>query len=186
MQTETLSPSRISFLEDAMRGLVTLIVCGGVAAALLMPILGQSGLAQQPPDYIDISQSDFEAIDGMVREILEPLAREDMDSLRKNLTKHLEPGLHGKLEDLVGAVRQCEEAAGRFREAKYVQHLSIKNVTDYYVFQYAGMHKASVAAWEFCVYRVEQKWKVVGLRCEAGNPVEFFRFPELQYRSFAK
>jgi hypothetical protein len=173
-------------MEGIMRILVTAIAGSVVILVLVMLLERQQSMAQQPRDYIDISQTDFEKIDDIARKTLDPLKEGDIETFGKDLPKHMGNLLLDDRDVVVGCASLCHERLGKCRGVTYVDHLSVSNVKDYYVFHYASMHEVSMAGWEFVFYKTGEEWKIVGLRCEVDNPVEFFEFRELQYESFAK
>jgi hypothetical protein len=171
-----------------MRSIIAAAVGGVVVAVVFVVLCGQQTLAQQPANYTDISQNDFKEIDDAVRKVFEPLKKGDNDGFKKLFLENSAPGIadtpgFGGLNNIL---TMYKDAFGESKDLKYVRHDSIENVTDYYVFFYADMRRISLVPWELAFYRVDGKWKIVGFRCEAGNPVEFFKFPELQYKSFSK
>ncbi len=142
-------------------------------------------MAQQPASYVDISQSDFEKIDGIVRKLFEPLKKGDVKEFKKLFLKHCSPALQN-VDALSGAVEYDQNTFGNTRDVKYVRHESITNVTDYYLFYYADLRETSVAPWEFKFYRTKEEWKIAGFRTDPQSPVDFFKFSALQYKSFTK
>jgi hypothetical protein len=152
---------------------------------VVLLVCGQPGLAQQPARYVDISQDDFKAIDSIVRKILEPLKKGGFEEFKKLCEKHYVTGFEG-ISFFKPVMARYEQIFGKSRDIKYVRHVSIKNVTDYYVFYYADLRELSLIPWELSFYKVKGEWKINGIRTEAGSPVEFFKFCELQYKSFTK
>ena len=168
-----------------MRTFAAAVLGGAVVVVAFLLLNGEPGMAQQPQSYVDISQADFEAIDGVVRKFFAPLKKGDTAAFKKLFIELSVPNMPG-VDALENVVVKYANTFGRHRDLKYVRHYAIKNVTDYYVFFYADMREISVMPWELTFYKVKDKWTITGFRTEAGCPVDFFKFPELQYKSFKR
>jgi hypothetical protein len=168
-----------------MNNLGVIFLGGAIAVDFFLVLHGQPGLAQQPSSYVDISSSDFEKIDGIVRKILEPLKEGKIDEFEKRLTKHSAPDME-ELGDFKDLLKEDNETVGKTRDIRYVRHESVKNVTDYYVFYYADMRESELFPWSFTFYKVKGEWKIIRYRFDVQSPVEFFKFGELQYDSFSR
>ena len=168
-----------------MKSFAAAVVGGGVVVVFFLLFCGQQGLAQQPPSFADIAQSDFEKIDGIVRKILEPLKEGNRDEFEKRISMYSTPNMKG-YGDFGDLLKESSGAINKTRDIRYVRHESVKNVTDYYVFYYADLRESKLFPWSFALYRVKEEWKVLSYRFDAQSPVEFFKFGGLQYDSFSR
>jgi hypothetical protein len=162
-------------------------VIGGLVVAFAFATLNlQHGMAQQkPPNYLDISQKDFEAIDGIVKELAAALKAGDMEKFKLIFRKHSSPALQDT-DSFAAAMEANRSSFGGTSEVKYIRHSYISNVTDYYVFYYAELKEKILVPWELTFYRTGGEWKIVGYRTDSKSPVEFFKFSELEYESFTR
>lgn len=168
-----------------MRHLLSALAGGAIVVCAFLLMQGQPVAAQQPPNYNDIAQSDFEKIDNMVGMLAEPLKKGDTEEFRKVFRRHCSPALQ-EIDAFVGAMAINQQNLGKTKEVKYVRHEAIKNITDYYVFYYADLREKTISPWELTFYRTGDEWKIVGYRTDSDSPVEFFKFSELQYESFSR
>ena len=163
-----------------------LVVAAIAAVTGLVIALEQRGEAQQQIiKYEDITEDDFKKIEAIAQELFEPMKKGDGEAFGKAFTKHAAPGMLGS-DQVQAVIKRYEDMFGKTKEAKYIRHESVQRINDYYIFYYADMREIMLVPWEISFYRVKGDWKIVNIRTESGNPVEFFKFPELQYEGFSK
>jgi len=168
-----------------MRNAVLFVVAIAAVAGLVVVLNQRSEAQEQIIKYENISQDDFKLIDAIAQELFAPMTKGDGEAFGKAFTKHAAPGMTGS-DQVQAVIKRYEDMFGKTKAAKYIRHESIERLTDYYAFYYADMREIMLVPWEISFYRVKGEWKIVNIRTESGNPVEFFRFPELQYKGFSK